>query len=663
MNELRLESFSMPSGEIGKERIFPPLKPLSSAQAISHVDSSLSEDERRNIGIGIEPHALPYSIQSGYGRKRSMREFRTAVLENNVMRATFLLEFGGRLWSLFHKKAGRELLYRNPVFQPANLAIRDAWFSGGVEWNIGILGHCPFTYSPLFTAEAAGYGGMPCLRMYEWERIRQTPFQVDCFFPDDDSAFLNVAVRIVNPNDHPVRMYWWSNIAVPETSRTRVLCPATSAITHEYPSGITKVPVPVWNGVDASYPANLARAIDFFYVIPDGHRRWEAAVDGDGSGLVHVSSEILKGRKLFVWGTGKGGRRWQDFLSEPGHPYLEIQAGIARSQMETISMEAHSELSWLEAYGLLEADPGKVHGTDWNCAVAEVDRFLDAEIPRPEFDRIEKQHSSFLKTAPSKLLQQGSGWGALELMRLKAAGKEPFCDNATPFPETSLTKLQAPWIGLLESGTFFTADDLPRPDWIVQDEWRELLEHAAADNYYRRLHLGVMHYHAGDKAAAENHWRSSLSMKENVAACRNLAVLLAEQGKPDEAVGFWLKALSLLPGDMALLEESEGSFIASRRAKELLDIVRKLPKEKLAKGRMRLLMIRLHIELGETDSAAALFAEEFETDDLREGENTLAELWWRLSVMRLAGNRPANPELLEKAKHKFPMPAWLNFYH
>ena len=62
--------------------------------------------------------------------------FRVAVLENDHLRATFLLELGGRLWSLLHKPTGRELLSVNPVFQPANLAIRNAWFSGGVEWNI-----------------------------------------------------------------------------------------------------------------------------------------------------------------------------------------------------------------------------------------------------------------------------------------------------------------------------------------------------------------------------------------------------------------------------------------------------------------------------------------------------------------------------------------------
>ena len=48
------------------------------------------------------------------------------VLENDKLIATFLPEQGGRLWSLKNKATGKEVLYKNPVFQPANLGIRNA---------------------------------------------------------------------------------------------------------------------------------------------------------------------------------------------------------------------------------------------------------------------------------------------------------------------------------------------------------------------------------------------------------------------------------------------------------------------------------------------------------------------------------------------------------
>src|SRR5437773_627507 len=77
------------------------------------------------------------------------------------------------------------------------------------------------------------YDGTPVLRLYEWERVRCVPFQIDCWLPDD-SPFLMVRVRIINPNDHAIPMYWWSNIAVPEHADVRVLGPADKAYRHDY---------------------------------------------------------------------------------------------------------------------------------------------------------------------------------------------------------------------------------------------------------------------------------------------------------------------------------------------------------------------------------------------------------------------------------------------
>ena len=41
----------------------------------------------------------------------------------------------------------RELLFNNPIYQPANLALRNAWLAGGIEWNVGQFGHSFLTCS------------------------------------------------------------------------------------------------------------------------------------------------------------------------------------------------------------------------------------------------------------------------------------------------------------------------------------------------------------------------------------------------------------------------------------------------------------------------------------------------------------------------------------
>ena len=150
MQELRYEKVIVSAADIGPENPLPPLHSTRDIHAnCKQIEIPGIPDEiLSNMAYGHIPNILPYTLQDGYTRLRQSRELKVAVLENEVLRATFLLEYGGRMWSLVHKPTGRELLDRNPVFQPANLALRNAWFSGGVEWNIGTIGPCPFTCSP-----------------------------------------------------------------------------------------------------------------------------------------------------------------------------------------------------------------------------------------------------------------------------------------------------------------------------------------------------------------------------------------------------------------------------------------------------------------------------------------------------------------------------------
>src|SRR6188472_4517719 len=248
MSDLRLETLSMPTAEVGPVNPLPPL--LATFDLHTVVDPGEADAEmRHNVGYGRVRSVLPYLVQDGYGRDRRPAEHKVAVLENDVLRATFLLNLGGRLWSLVHKPTGRELLYRNPVLQPANLALRNAWFAGGVEWNIGTIGHSPTTCEPLHAARVLQPDGTPVLRMYEFERLREVVFQVDAWLPDSSPVVL-VHVRIVNPSDTEVPIYWWSNVAVPQSDDVRVLAPAEAAWQFSSDRRLRRVTIPAFEGRD-----------------------------------------------------------------------------------------------------------------------------------------------------------------------------------------------------------------------------------------------------------------------------------------------------------------------------------------------------------------------------------------------------------------------------
>ena len=452
MNELRIDEYVMPAAHLGSASPLVPFV-VDTANLITRemVGADMSEDEARYIGYGYVDGCLPYLVQDDYDRQRRPRAFRTAVLENDLLKATFLLEMGGRLWSLYYKADNRELLFENPVFQPANLGIRDAWFSGGTEWNFCWIGHTPLTCSPLFAARAELDDGTPVLRLWEWERVRQMPYQIDAWLPDG-SPVLMVRVRLVNGDDRTVPIYWWSNIAVREEPDTRVLAPTDSTLNFDYSGKLSKLPFPMRGDSDRSYPVNSPRSGDYFFRIPSGQYPWVASVDGRGKGFFHSSTSRLTGRKLWVYGMGRGGRRWQDFLNTPGNAYIEIQGGLTGTQSECLPMDPRSEWEWLEAYGAVEADPAIVHGADWPAAWGAVGRPIEGMISLPRLEEQLAATKPMAQRGPLDVLHHGSGWGALERLRRERAGEPPLEPASAVFDDDTLTEEQAPWLELLRSG-------------------------------------------------------------------------------------------------------------------------------------------------------------------------------------------------------------------
>ena len=160
-------------------------------------------------------------------------------------------------------------------------------------------------------------------------------------------------------------MYWWSNIAVPETDKTRVLAPCEDTFFCAYTDGgyfLDKAAMPYVEGRDITYAVNSPRSRDFFFDIPDKQDKWVAALDREGQGLLQFSDATLRGRKLFVWGNHQGGRHWNEWLSDRAGAYIEIQAGLLKTQMEHFLMKAESVISWQECYLAVAVDPSVAHG-------------------------------------------------------------------------------------------------------------------------------------------------------------------------------------------------------------------------------------------------------------------------------------------------------------
>ena len=654
---------SMLGANLGPENPLPDIKNPPAVNTNINVDETVEPEETKYFEYGRVSSILPYKLQDGYDRNKEMREYETVVLENDHLYAVFFPQFGGKLWTLYDKVNEKHLLQTNPVFQPCNLALRNAWTSGGVEWNIGISGHTPYTVSPMHTTVLKMKDGTPVLRMYEWERVRQVTYQIDAYLPND-AKHLFIRVRLCNTIDQETPMYWWSNTAVHEKDDMRILCPADKAFNWGYGHTFRKVAVPVFEDVDSSYTTRFPHSMDMFFNIPKATRKWEAALDGKGAGLVQTSTDLLKGRKLFMWGNGVGGNRWQEFLAAKGEAYSEIQAGLGNTQMERLPMPANAVWEWVEAYGYLQGDPEKVHSENWQEAYTHVGEVLEKDLPRAKVEAELARLAVELdeQVAP---VSYGSGWAALELCR--RGMDKCFNGEKAVFAKDSITADQKPWLTLLETGVFpeFDVKDEPAA-YLTQAEWVALLEASVkggkSDHWHAWLQLGVMYCAAFEFDKAKAAFETSFAKKENGWAKRNLASLASLKDEHEAAANLLLEAVSILP-QVHIATECGHALLSSERYAECAAFCDKLPADIRLNGRVQVIRAQAATRMDDLDLAKAMLDTDIQVCDIREGEVLLSDVWIELYTKIMANEKGVAADSLEKKDvlAAYPIPRRFDF--
>ncbi len=608
------------AAELGPES---PLPPFTGLRRLPDPSSSpgLPPDMRDRIAYGRLANPLPYALQNSYRRELRSQQIPALQLTNGVLDAVVLPGLGGRLWSLRDLAADRKLLFTNPRLQFANLALTDAWFAGGIEWNLGSTGHSATTCRPVFTGSVPSNGGA-ALRIWEWERTRDLVFSVDLVMPADRRLLL-AFTRIRNPDREPKPLYWWTNMAAAEEPGVRVLTPAARAWRTAYDGSIARVNFPFADkeATDVSYPLAAERAADYFFEVPSRQRPWIAAVQADGRGLIQTSTSQLRGRKLFCWGTAAGGQHWQEWLSGPGSRYLEIQAGLATTQLEHLRLAGSAEISWAEAYAPFEAAPRVVHGS-WPDAVAEVSKQVTRAVPEEE---LEEWHRWWLAEVANRAPQQltaGSGAGKAELV---VRGDDPDSLPGTPFGQP-LSDDFRPLIALASTGEVDQdaagADVLVPP---ITDRWGAVLDRAA-EGWWGQLLIAIRAHARGDLAQARLGYLHSDQLKSTPWAARGLALLAVTRGEHSSAADLYGRAVRQAPTCLPLLVEATDQLLAAGRPAACLAMIDAAPQQMATHGRVVLQRTRALLADGQAGAARALLEAGFEIPDLREGE-TLGELW------------------------------------
>merc|ERR1719174_1057871 len=401
------------------------------------------DDLFENMSPDLRVPQLPWALQDDWGCERTPMDVDVVVAENDFLRAAITPQWGGKVWSLYHKKYKRQLFFNNPAHQPNNIGYRKAWTSGGCEWNWapGKIGHSVFTESPVYTATLNTSKG-PVVCVWEYDRLNHTVWQVDVLVLGE-TMWAHPKITNADPlRDLPG--YWWTCVAMPVDERTRIVTPAELSVTPcaAWPNGAWMQRNVSFRGPDLdgcsaddngrgtcawqqdmSYLGNIPNSHDFFFRIQKPQRPYITHVSDDGYSVIH--SHPLNGTKFFEWGMAEYGTFQQDFMSASDYQnpnctnpwydpwcsayehegrYTELQIGPAPTQMHTFPLPRNSTYEWTEWFQGWSANVSRMHARDYNTPLAEVADWMETNMPQKEVDDMD----AFLSPSPTLLRQISS---------------------------------------------------------------------------------------------------------------------------------------------------------------------------------------------------------------------------------------------------------------
>ncbi len=270
-------------------------------------------------------HLFPYTSYGATEATPVARSFRMVVLENDCLRVEVAPELGGRIYSLFDKRIGREILFRNPVVKPVRILPIWAFISGGMEFNF------PIAHSPTSIAEVGCEKGVMgdygYVRVGEREARTGMEWVVELGLAAGCPALAQrTRFRNRTGGDHP----WmsWTVASVPSTERTEFVHPPHRVLVHD-----ERVRESAWPGEGLNWESNLRRMTALFWK-PGSAPAFGVFHHDLGFGLMHLADPAqVPGKKVWSYGHGAD-RDWSRATTEGGLAYAEVESGPLLDQSE-----------------------------------------------------------------------------------------------------------------------------------------------------------------------------------------------------------------------------------------------------------------------------------------------------------------------------------------
>ena len=289
---------------------------------------------KNNSFQGARRVIYPYAANDVISSDKVNKAWKTLLLENEYIKLCVTPEIGGKLYYAADKTNNYNFIYKNNEVKPANIGMTGAWVSGGIEWCV-LHHHRASTFLPMDYDLVENKNGSKTIFIGETEPRHRMRWNVGITVSPGKSYF-EAEVSVYNPTPYTHTFLYWANVATHTNENYQTIFPPSVEVaTFHSKNEFTQWPISTevyrggdyTDGVDVSWWKNVKTSASFF--AHDLQEDFMVGYDhGTNSGTVHIGDHnIVKGSKLWEWGSGPRGQATEGKLTETSGPYVEIMVG------------------------------------------------------------------------------------------------------------------------------------------------------------------------------------------------------------------------------------------------------------------------------------------------------------------------------------------------
>lgn len=276
----------------------------------------------------------PYFRFDGYTVQEKTCEWKMVELENSYIKVSVAPDIGGKIWGAIEKQSGESFIYYNDVVKFRDIAMRGAWTSGGIEINFGIIGHAPWTATPVeYTFKRKEDGSVSCY-VGTLDLLTRAWWCTEINL-EKDKAYFTTSTRWYNPSFVAAPYYHWMNAGYTMTPGMEFHFPGNAYIGHDGDSH--RWPLDENNHNLSRYSENDFGSAKSYHIVGKNTDYYATySPEKDFGSVHHADFDDKPGMKIFLWGLSREGMIWENILTDHSGQYVELQSG------KLFNQESHS---------------------------------------------------------------------------------------------------------------------------------------------------------------------------------------------------------------------------------------------------------------------------------------------------------------------------------